>query len=31
MTGAKLWLAGLENSRVFIFDVHADPAENRDM
>jgi selenium-binding protein 1 len=23
----QLWLAGLENSRVFIFDVHADPAK----
>src|SRR4026207_2456095 len=22
----QLWLAGLENSRVFIFDVHTDPA-----
>src|SRR5712672_3252796 len=25
----QLWLAGLENSRVFIFDVHADPAKPR--
>jgi hypothetical protein len=23
----QLWLAGLENSRVFIFDVHTDPAK----
>jgi selenium-binding protein 1 len=25
----QLWLAGLENSRVFIFDVHSDPAKPR--
>ena len=25
----QLWLAGLENSRVFIFDVHTDPAKPR--
>ena len=23
----QLWLAGLENSKVFIFDVHTDPAK----
>jgi methanethiol oxidase len=25
----QLWLAGLENSRVFVFDVHTDPAKPR--
>ena len=27
----QLWLAGLENSRIFIFDVHTDPAKPRYM